>query len=232
MKKILALLLLIFVSCSEKSCFEIIQCNPLRQQGKKTTEERITDLRERIKDLEADTAKREKNPLLLGDLYNNLGNRYLETEQWDSAIDAFNSALKNGRLNHIIYFSLGLSYANRGKRNHSGEDFNKALSFYEKSLSMEPEYSAAGYALAILLFFEKNEKEKATAIMEQITLKNKTDYKARFALGRFYYETGKMKESLRIYNELCDDLEKVPESELINEYRARCRENAEKLMNR
>lgn len=231
MKKLLAALLLIFLSCNEKSCLDVIQCNPLRQQKDKTIEVRITELRERIKDLETDKKKREKNPLLLGDLYNNLGNRYLDTEQWDSAIDAFNKALKNGRLNHVIYYSLGLAYGNRGKMTHSQDDFNKAESNYIKALEMEPGYYTAGYALAVLLFFEKNEKERATAIMEEITAKNKTDYVSRFALGRFYYDMGKMNASLKVYEALCNDLDKLPDSEVIIQYRAQCRENREKLQN-
>jgi tetratricopeptide (TPR) repeat protein len=227
MKKIVILIVLLFLSCNEKSCMEIIQCNPMRQMSRRTQDKQIEEIKDRINKLESEN--KDKNLQLLGDLYSNLGNKYLEIQQWDPAIEAFKNALKNGRINHNIYYSMGIAYGNRGKTTKNMDDINKAQSFYEKSLELEPGFYSAGYGLAILLFFEKNEKEKAIAILENITAKHRSFYIGRFALGRFYYETDELIKALNIYELLCSDLENVPDSEIIIEYRAQCRENLTRI---
>lgn len=229
MKRIIVCLLLMTFSCSGKSGLDIMQCNPLRQSKNKTVDMRISELTKRIKALEDDEERKAKNPLLLGDLYVNLGGKYLDRSLWDQAIKAFNNALKNGRINQMVYYSLGLAHGNRGKMNNNEDDINKAQSYYEKSLELEPDYYYAGYALAILLFFEKKEKEKAISILEGIASRHKSFYAGRFALGKFYFETDEKEKSLRTYESLQGDLERSPDSAVILEYRAQCKENISQL---
>ena len=126
---------------------------------------------------------------------------------------------------------MGIAYGNRGKALKSRGDIDRAQYYYEKSLEMEPDYYSAGYGLAILLFFEKDEKEKAIAILEGITSKHKYYYIARFALGRFYYETSEIRKAFNIYDSLCGDLEDASDSEIIIDYRAQCRENLMRIRN-
>jgi len=231
MKKLIVILLLSLLSCGGGSYLDLLQCNALRREKNKSLDDRISGIRQRIKELENDENKRKQFPLLMGDLYSNMGNRLLEAGQWDAAIDAFNNALKNGRGGHSVYYSLGLAYGNKASMSKNMEDINKAQWNYEKALELEPGYNTAKYSLAILLFFQKDEKAKAIAMMEEVVAANRSYFKARFALGRFYYDTDKIDKSRRVYEELSADLEKAPDSEIILDYRRQCGENLQNLMN-
>jgi tetratricopeptide (TPR) repeat protein len=229
MKKIIICILVLFLSCSNKSCTDLMPRSSLIKSANKSSNEKINDLKKRISSLEADSGSIEKNKSLLGDLYNNLGNKYLDGSEWDSAIEAFNNSLKYRRLNQITLYSLGLAFGNKGKISGNSDDLKKARFYYEKSLEIEPDYSSSAYALSVLLFFELDEKEKAVKILENITAKKKSFYIAHFALGRFYYELGELKKSLNVYESLCSELEKQPDSEIIINYRKQCSDNSSRI---
>ena len=108
------------------------------------------------------------------------------------------------------------------------DDIDKAVYHYEKALQMEPNYIEAKYGLAILLFYRKNERSKAIQIMDEIAKQNPKFYRARFALGRFYYENKDPGKSLSIYQDLYTDLDKM-DSPLATEYRQACKENIQRI---
>ena len=95
---------------------------------------------------------------------------------------------------------------------------------------MQSNYYDAQNALAILLFYHKNEKEKALSIIEGVVSRNKSSYIARFTLGRFYYEMNNLDKALSVYEDLESDLAKLPPSGIINEFKSQCRENIQRIM--
>ncbi|HPV43847.1 MAG TPA: hypothetical protein PKX40_21920, partial [Spirochaetota bacterium] len=82
----------------------------------------------------------------------------------------------------------------------------------------------------ILLFFQKNEKNEALSLIEEVVGRNRKNYMARFTQARFYYEMDQLPRALSIYEDLNADLEKLPPSGVIDEYKKNCRDNIQRIM--
>jgi tetratricopeptide (TPR) repeat protein len=208
---------------------DIFYNNPLRKQTG-DSEKKIEQIKKKVTLLEKDDIKNIKNINQLADQYSQLGYLYIQKKLWDQAIDAYSKAISNGKNQADMNYSLGLAYANRGKETLNNEDFEKAELFYRKSLAIEKNFFEASYALAILLFYHRNQKSEAIAILEDLIKVNKKHYMSRFALAKFAYEIGDPFRSLDLYESLYADLEKAPNSNTITEYKSQCRKNIQRLM--
>jgi tetratricopeptide (TPR) repeat protein len=190
----------------------------------------IQEVREKITDLEKDKIKDEKTLNILANQYSRLGTIYIEKNLWDLAIEYYEKAIKYGKNTPGIYYSAGLAYANRGSEKNSVDDIDRAEYFYKKAVAMQDNYYDAQNALAILMFYHKDDKAGATEIMERVVARNKKNYIARFTLGRFLYETGKLPRALSVYEDLAADLDRLPPSEIISDYKKNTRDNIQRIM--
>ncbi len=228
-KIVLVFLILAGILFGVNSVFHVLQCN-MRRDYKVNTDKKIIDLREKIADIEKEQAKDITASNRLLDYYNQLGTIYLDKRLWDMAIESFQNCMKNGTPGPAIYYSLGLAYGNRGYERNSKEDIELAEQNYRKAIELKTDYADAVYGLAIILFYHRDAKEEALTMVETLSGNNRRYYPARFALARFNYEKGNREKALRTYEELHADLEKLPSSEIINEYRTRCKENISIIM--
>ena len=85
-------------------------------------------------------------------------------------------------------------------------------------------------AWAEQIFFQKNEKENALSLIEEVVGRNRKNYMARFTQARFYYDMDKLPRALSIYEDLNADLEKLPPSQIIDEYKKNTRDNIQRIM--
>ena len=228
-KIVLVLLILAGIIFGVNSVFHVLHCN-MRRDYKVDTDKKIINLREKIADIEKEQVKDFTASNRLLDYYNQLGTIYLEKRLWDMAIESFQNCMKNGTPGAPVYYSLGLAYGNRGYERNTREDIELAEQNYRKAIELKPDYADAVYGLAIILFYHRDAKDEALTMVETLSGKNRTYYPARFAVARFNYEKGNREKALRTYEELHTDLEKLPSSEIINEYRARCKENISIIM--
>jgi tetratricopeptide (TPR) repeat protein len=190
----------------------------------------IGDLAEQIKEIENDDSARAQSQTRLQSLYQQIGMQYIEKKLWDMAIESFLNSIKYGKKQPANYYWLGVAYGNRGSENKNSDDIDRAGRYYEKTIELDSAFFEASYALAVLLFFEKNEKEKALSIMEQTAARNNKFYMSRFGLARFYYELQQPEKALGIYRNLDSDLAKLPDSQAIREYRGQCDENIRRIV--
>nr|WP_305909762.1 tetratricopeptide repeat protein [Methylomarinum sp. Ch1-1]MDP4522696.1 tetratricopeptide repeat protein [Methylomarinum sp. Ch1-1] len=72
-----------------------------------------------------------------GSLYQQLGQIYVEQEQWQKAIDAFNKAVNKGGLKHpgTAYLLMGMSYYELGNVKQARSAFNKAKAYKKQKKS-------------------------------------------------------------------------------------------------
>ncbi|MGB4267638.1 MAG: tetratricopeptide repeat protein [Spirochaetota bacterium] len=214
-------LIIIFDGEILKKVFVLKSVRVVTQNEVKRMEEELSEL----------TSKSATNPEVvnkIGVLYQNLGGKYNEKGAWDPAIDALHKALGYGRNTPLVHYQLAIAYANRGTQLENKDDIDKAQIHYEKALQMDPNFIEAKYGLAILLFYQKDNRSKAVQLMEEITKQKPSFYRARFALGRFYYENKDLNKSLSVYQDLYTDLEKV-DSPLAKEYKQACKENIQRI---
>ncbi len=204
------------------------RCNPLREAP--DTDKSINKYKKRIAELEKDPGASTRKSFGLSENYFNLGNAYMEKKLFDPAIDAFTKAIENGKRGPSVYYSLGLAYGNKGKDIDGSEDLDRAEEYFKKALEQDPGYYLAKYSWSFILFYNRGEKEKAVDMMQEVVSARPKYYRARFALGVFYYEMGMIDSSLGTYLDLRADLQKLPDSAMKKEYLERCKESIDRLM--
>ncbi len=230
-KLYLALSLMVVISLLVlNSMFDIINCN-IKRDYKGAREKFYQEVKEKIQKLEKEEFKDASVASRLAQQYNLIGTYYLESRLWDMAIDAFNKVLKYGNASDNTFYSLGLAYGNRGVEKNSKDDIDKAEYNYRKAAAINPDLLDAKYALAILLFYNKSEgRDEALTIINDVIVKNRAHYPARFANGRFNYELGNKEKALTLYQELSSDIDRMPDSGLKSDYKAECSRNITRIM--
>lgn len=166
----------------------------------------------------------------VGKSYEKLGKKYLQNKNWTPGIEALNRSVEYGSSGARVHYLLGAAYANRGKELSNEDDIKKAEIHYKRAIELNDKMNSARYGLGILTFYIKKDTDKGIKIMKSIMKRNREYYSARFALGRFYYETGKKSSSLSVYEELYSDLLKKKDSPIMKEYKKKAKENISRIM--
>ncbi len=220
-------IILILTGLNEK--FQIIQCNMRRNY--KTMEDRtIQNIKDKISDLEKEPIKDVATTNRLAEQYALLGRIFLEKKIWNQSIDCYLNSEKYGGNGASVMYALALAYANRGYESSSEDDFARAEVYYRKSLDKEPGYDDAMYGLGILMYYHRNNKEEGVKLISELAMKNPTYYPARFAMARFHYENNELQKSLQEYQQLQHDLDSLPASAAVNEYRKNCTDNISRII--
>lgn len=206
------------------SVFNLFNCN-VRKDYKGVNDIFIQQIRDKITKIEKENIKEPTAIQRLAEQYNLLGVIYLEKHLWDLSIDAFTNSMKYGNSSPSVFYSLGLGYANRGNDKNSRDDLEKAENYYRKAIEIDKNHIDAKYALSILLFYHMNGRDEAQVLLNDVIARNKAYYRARFALARFNYELGNKEKALAVYKELSSDLDRLPPSDISNEYRQQCSDN-------
>jgi len=159
-----------------------------------------------------------------------MGIHYLDSQLLDSAIESFNNSVKYGNNSAEVFYSLGLAYAGRSVAKKSSDDIKVAEQYYRKAISINERLNDGKYALAVLLFYHKeNGRDEAVNLINDIVSRNAAHYPARFANGRFQYELGNKEKALTIYQRLSSDLDRLPPSSIINDYKTQCSNNIQRI---
>jgi tetratricopeptide (TPR) repeat protein len=198
----------------------------VKRVREKTIERLIKDTKEAEGRYKNQLEKADK----VGKSYEKLGRKYLQNKNWTPGIEALNRAVEYGSSGARVHYLLGAAYANRGKELGSKDDINKAEVHYKRAIELNDKMNSARYGLGILAFYLKKETDKGIMIMKSIIRRDREYYSARFALGRFYYETGKKNRSLAVYEDLYSDLQKKKDSPLMKEYRKKTKKNISRIM--
>ncbi len=229
MKKVKGFIIFFLVAAVAVLTARFFNCGLIREYTI-NSDKNIEELKEKIADLEKEKINDTRTMNSLANNYTRLGTIYVEKRLWDPAIESYLKGMKYGKDTPGVYYSIGLAYGNRGSERDSSEDIDKAEHYYNKAIALQENYSDAQSALAILLFYHKDEKNRALSIIEEVVGRNRNNYMARFTQARFYYEMDKLPRSLSIYEDLNADLEKLPPSEVIDEYKKNCRDNIQRIM--
>ena len=217
-------LCIVIYGCGDLSCKDITSSSLRRYEASdriETINKEITILQKKDNDLNAIAR--------LGDLNEQLATIYLEKEDFSTALLHINKAFENKRNTPYLNFMAGLAHGNIGAKSGSKDEISQAEKYYRHAIELKENYEEAWYALAVLLFLYKNERKEPIKILEDLCGRSPWYYTARFALGRFYYESGRKEDALNIYLALQTDLEKLPNSPVIREYIQNSSENIQRI---
>jgi len=163
--------------------------------------------------------------------YEKLGRRYADNGNWTPAIESFTMALGYGSVSADIHYMLGVSYANRAKETDSKDDIIMAESHYGKAIARNPEFLSAQYGLGLLVFYLKKDHAGGIEIMKKLNAYKPDFFEGRFALGRFYYESGQPALALSVYENLYSALQDKKNSTATQEMRDNCKTNIARIAN-
>ncbi|MBP7735399.1 MAG: tetratricopeptide repeat protein [Spirochaetes bacterium] len=229
MKKAVYIVIFFIIATAIVFAARFFNCGNLRERTT-NSDKKIEELKKKIAGLEEEKIKDARAMSSLANNYTYLGTLYVDKRLWDQAIDCYEKGISYGKDTPGVYYSIGLAYGNRGADRDSEEDIDKAERYYRKAIAMQNDYSDAQNALAILLYYHKNKKDEALSLIEEVVGRNKKNYLARFTQARFYYEMDKLPRALSLYEDLNAELEKLPPSQVKDEYMKNSRDNIQRIM--
>lgn len=147
----------------------------------------------------------------IGIWYKILGRRYMDKKMYTKALEAFRGALEYFPENQHVFYQIGICAAHVAKSTldypnmsltERQDYFDLAASSYRRAIELDPHYTRASYALAILYVFELNRPEDAIAIMEPVAQREKKPLDSLFILGRAYYMTGQYEKAIAMYERI------------------------------
>jgi tetratricopeptide (TPR) repeat protein len=159
-----------------------------------------------------------------------LGRYYLRKKRLRKAAQAYEKSISMGNDDARVYYSLAVAQANLGKSTKDEDSYTKAAQNYKNAYAINKELYDAPYGLSIIYFYTLNRQQDAIGLMKDLVTKAPKYFKGRFALARYYYETGEKELSLGEYEKLYELLRKEDDSPVIKEYRQNCRTNITRLM--
>ncbi|MBP7902012.1 MAG: tetratricopeptide repeat protein [Spirochaetes bacterium] len=192
-------------------------------------EKSLDDLLEEAKEYENDINSKGQASSKLGSVYEKIGIKYAETKSWELSIDSLEKALKYGNDSAKVHFYLGASYSNRGMNLGEKSDFDKAVFHYKKSLEKNSSNSEALYGLAFVEFYGLGDKESGLKKMKIVVDSDERNINARFALGRMYYESGKMPSALSVYEGIYAYAQNMPSSSKKDDYIKNAKANIDQI---
>ena len=166
----------------------------------------------------------------LAGLHEQLGGKYLNVKNWNKSIIHLKKSVEMGINTPAVFYLLGLAYANRHGETGFTDDLDEAENSFKRSLELRSEDNMAAYELSMLLFNQRNQKKNGLLLMESFVANNKKYYRGRLALGRMYYDVGEHEKALAIYKNIELEMHRLPDSEMVREYKKMSRGNIEKIM--
>jgi len=164
-----------------------------------------------------------------GNAYEKLGKKLLKRKDWTPAIKALSKAIGYGSGGARTHYMLGQAYANRAQELSSKKDTGMALFHYNRALEKNKNLIDAEYGIAILYFYLKKDPQEAIKRLEILVRKEPDFFQGRFALGNFRYSVGNPARALAIYESLYSDLEKKPDSPVMDQMKKNCKENISRI---
>lgn len=158
------------------------------------------------------------------DFYYNYGETLVELEEWDDALLAFQTVLKNNAKDGNTHFNLGLCYYKKEEINLATDHFQKAVEInpqdifahfylgniyqssgltnfaiksYEKVLDISPDYSWAYFNLASISY-KNNNLEEAVDYLQKTIFYNPSDIEAYKLLTKIMVAQGVFDEIIPI----------------------------------
>jgi type IV pilus assembly protein PilF len=138
---------------------------------------------------------------------NNLGTLYLLMEEWDKAIESFQTAIGN-----ILYKTPEIAYNNMGLAYYHKGDYKKAIESYQMALAAFPGYSAC-YSNLGLVYEKLNRYEEAIQAYKSAATYRPEDSNPYLRLGSLYHRLGRTNDAVEVLKEFLSIVKEGTEAE-------------------
>jgi tetratricopeptide (TPR) repeat protein len=187
---------------------------------RKATPRDIDELKRAIATYQYIQEQHVKDAAQTGVYWKLLGIRFQEKQMYFEAIDALEQAIRYAPNEPVLHYLLGLNAGQAAKSTHTAAEmaryFEIAESAYKRTLDLEPTYTQARYALAILYIYELNRPQEGIDQLTRYMEGRSGDADAMMVMARALYMTGQNREAIEWYDKaipLTKDPEKKREAE-------------------
>ena len=220
----LPLIVLLFpaLSCGALQSRRELAVRIAEMDGAAEDDRRIAELKGQIRAVERDVERTLESVRDKGTYWRLLGMKYMDYQMWGEAYKALDQAVSIYPDNAALLYNRSLS-ASRSALGAAGPQQRRSLiegaeAGYRRALQINPRYTPAMYALAVILVFENQSPDEAADYLEDYLKIERSDISARFLLARAYLSGGRDGDALRLYDQIirlsADAAEKTKAQEL------------------
>lgn len=185
----------------ERSSYEDLKRGE-RDLDRKTEEELLAGIRF----LEDEVNRTVNAGVHLGTYYKLVAIKYRDRELYGLASEYFDKALGIYPTNPYLAYWAGVCAGQRARASQTADTrselFEQARRYYEYAIELDPRYTDALYALAVLLVFEFEELESAERYLERVLAIESLDYSAMGLLARVYVSFGRIEDAIDLYQQI------------------------------
>ena len=205
---VLCLFSLLPVSCKLSQTRNELAKRMAAEEHQGDNKERISELKSDIRGVEKQIEETIESVRDKGTYWRLLGLKYMDYKMWGEAVSALNEAIHIYPEHAFLLYNRALSFGQLSLSADTQEQriayLSRAEQGHRRALSIDPRFTPAMYALAILLVFELENPLEARDILENYLELERSDINARFLLARVHIELGENGEALRLYEEIRD----------------------------
>jgi len=133
-----------------------------------------------------------------GERYLSLADHLRKRGWYDSAMNAYQEALKNDPASTEAYLGMGVIYLDLKKPDKAGEAFQFVL-------KNNPDNLAALKGMG-QVYLSRGEIDKAESLLKKVIAANYVDDDIFYVVGELYEKKGNHKEAMRYYKKNCEQL--------------------------
>lgn len=164
---------------------------------------RISELQRKIRWVNEEASTTIKAVQDKGTFWRLLALKYMDYKMWLEALNAFDEALAIYPEHAALIYNRALCAAQMYRlavnQQSRSEYLNEAVNGYRSSIAVNGRYTAAYYALAVLLIFELDENGEAADLLERYLQIERSDIASRFLLARAYLALDRVNEARKLY---------------------------------
>jgi len=207
-KLVLCLFSLLPLSCELTRARNELAKRMAAEENQATNEKRISELKSDIKRVEKEVERTIESVRDKGTYWRLLGLKYMDYKMWGEAVSALDEAISIYPEHAFLLYNRALSIAQLSLLADTQEQrmayLSRAEQGHRRAIEVDPRFTPAMYALAILLVFESEKPLDARDLLEDYLEIERSDIKARFLLARVYVELGDDEGALGLYKEIGD----------------------------
>ncbi len=219
------------ISCGKNDNRTVLAKRLMELEGNLEEPERIRELKFKIRAVDSEV---EKTLELVEDkatYWRLLGLKYMDYKMWGKAAEAFDEAIELTPDHAVLLYrkalcigQLSLSIADEELKRKYMEE---ARNGYQRVLAIDPRYTPAMYALAVIYVFETGEYLKAAELLNNLLKIERSDIQARFLLARSLMEIGKTADALDVYSDIVRSAERDSDKKKAEDLYKRILEDAD-----
>jgi|GEM_PF-211013 len=142
--------------------------------------------------------------------YNNMGEIYSKLGDTSRAIDVYREALSIS-LNDRVLLNIGVEYYNQ-------KEHDKALEYFKKSISLNPDFLESHF-YAAMAYFNKEDYNSAVTHFQKVISFDERHLKANYLLSYIYYDWKQYQNAVKCLERILDIAD---DKQFVNRYYGFC----------